>query len=946
MHGLSSKLSFSMTKRLVPVLGITAALALAASVWFGARVIDAQLERIDNARAVELGGGLATNLNARLLAVDAIVENAAAGDGTAGAQLIRRRLLRSVAIRNVTVVAWRSAFDGGRDTPVPLAATQRRALAAGQALLLSAEADDGKRELYIARAFTIAGTAAVVFCEISGDWLWQGIVPVRNDAAVAVLDDAGQLLQASGTLPGELLMVLKQEQSDAAVTSSPQAREWRVGLQEWRGAVGRLQLEGAQLLGNRWLVASYLPVDARSAGLAALQTRVLEMVAPIALLILLAALYLRLCWQPVLRRLESGLAGVAEGRFEPIPLGFSTDAPRQVAAEFNRAIAQIEDRVHSMATLSDVDRLLLNATDLEQSLESVLERICSVGHCRASTLALLDPHAAEHARAFVAAPGNPELPVTRIAIDQDTIVELGQGTEGLTLLHRDPERHSFVEPLHALGADFFRVWPVRNGEQRVVGILSLGYQGVPAVQRELEHFGAECAARLGVALSNKTRDEELYRQAHYDALTSLPNRLLFRDRLAQELANAQAGRQRGALLYVDLDHFKKVNDTTGHASGDQLLQIVAQRLRASVKDGDTVARLGGDEFTVILRSMDTPEAARAIATRIIDTLQQPVNIGGRDHHVCASIGVTMFPDDGTTIEELMRNADLAMYQAKESGRSREVFYSRTMEPGLADTPENSLLRALRRREFVLHYQPQFDVRDGSLVGLEALVRWQPPREPLRFPGDFIPAAEESGLIVELGAWVMETACQQMAHWREQGCAPRRMALNVSVQQLRQPDFARFVRRTLERTQLPADLLELEITESVFADEDARDSMRTLAEVGVRLSLDDFGTGYSSLGYLREHPVEAIKIDRSFIDGVDRSPTAATLAATMIAMAHTLGKQVVAEGVETAEQLEFLRARNCDVAQGFYLSRPMPTADVSELLQSRQGEDTGEIRVAG
>jgi EAL domain-containing protein (putative c-di-GMP-specific phosphodiesterase class I) len=193
---------------------------------------------------------------------------------------------------------------------------------------------------------------------------------------------------------------------------------------------------------------------------------------------------------------------------------------------------------------------------------------------------------------------------------------------------------------------------------------------------------------------------------------------------------------------------------------------------------------------------------------------------------------------------------------------------------------------------------------------------------------------------------METACQQMAYWREQGCAPRRMALNVSVQQLRQPDFARFVRRTLERTQLPADLLELEITESVFADEDARDSMRTLAEVGVRLSLDDFGTGYSSLGYLREHPVEAIKIDRSFIDGVDRSPTAATLAATMIAMAHTLGKQVVAEGVETAEQLEFLRARNCDVAQGFYLSRPMPTADVSELLQSRQGEDTGEIRVAG
>ena len=323
-----------------------------------------------------------------------------------------------------------------------------------------------------------------------------------------------------------------------------------------------------------------------------------------------------------------------------------------------------------------------------------------------------------------------------------------------------------------------------------------------------------------------------------------------------------------------------------------------------------------------------------------------MNIAGRDHRVCASIGVTMFPDDGVTIEELMRNADLAMYQAKEGGRSREVFYSRTMEPGLADTPDNSLLRALRRREFLLYYQPQFDVRDGSLVGLEALVRWQPPREALRYPGEFIPAAEESGLIVELGAWVLETACQQMAQWRDQGIAPRRMALNVSVQQLRQPDFARLVRRTLERSQLPADLLELEITESVFADEDARESMRTLAEIGVRLSLDDFGTGYSSLGYLREHPVQAIKIDRSFIDGVAVSATAATLASTMISMAHALGKQVVAEGVETAEQLDFLRERNCDAVQGFYLARPMPTAEIAEMLQSRRGEDTGEARSVG
>jgi diguanylate cyclase (GGDEF)-like protein len=945
MPGLFRLLAYSMTKRLVLVLGVTAALALAASVWFGARVIDEDLARNANARAVELSGGLATNLNARLLAIDAIVENAAAGDGTAGSMLIRRRLLRSAAIRNVSVVAWRAAFDAAGNAPITLVDAQRRVLAGGQALLLSTAAESGKRALYLVRALTIGGTAAVVYCEISSEWLWQGIAPVRAGAAVAVLDDSGQQLQSSDALSPALLQVLQQEQADPASIGGPQAREWRIGSSDWRGAVARLQLEGAQLVGNRWMVASYSQVSAQSAGLAALKARTPEMLLPILALIALAVLYLRLCWQPVLTRLSVALAGLAEGRFERIPLRFAADAPRQVAAEFNRAVSQIEGRMRAMATLNDIDRLLLNSTDLEQSLEMVLERICRVTNCHAATLALLDQHATEHARAFVAAANGSEHPVTRIAVDAAILEELRHQHEGLTLIRCEPDRHSFLEPLRLLGVDFYRVWPVRVSEQ-VVAILSVGYLGVPAVQLELDSFGAECASRLGVALSNNARDEELYRQAHYDPLTSLPNRLLFRDRLAQELATAQAGLQRGALLYVDLDHFKKVNDSTGHAAGDQLLQIVAQRLRASVKDGDTVARLAGDEFTVILRSIGTPEAARDIAMRIIDTLQQPVNIAGRDHRVCASIGVTMFPDDGVTIEELMRNADLAMYQAKEGGRSREVFYSRTMEPGLADTPENSMLRALRRREFLLHYQPQFDVRDGSLVGLEALARWQPPREALRLPGEFIPAAEESGLIVELGAWVLETACQQMAQWREQGIAPRRMALNVSVQQLRQPDFARFVRRSLERLQLPADLLELEITESVFADEDARESMRTLGEIGVRLSLDDFGTGYSSLGYLREHPVQAIKIDRSFINGVATSATAATLAATMISMAHALGKQVVAEGVETAEQLDFLRERNCDMVQGFYLARPMATADVAEMLRARRGEDTGEVRVTG
>jgi EAL domain-containing protein (putative c-di-GMP-specific phosphodiesterase class I) len=313
-----------------------------------------------------------------------------------------------------------------------------------------------------------------------------------------------------------------------------------------------------------------------------------------------------------------------------------------------------------------------------------------------------------------------------------------------------------------------------------------------------------------------------------------------------------------------------------------------------------------------------------------------VNIAGRDHQVRASIGITRFPDDGNTIEELLRNADLAMYQAKDSGRSRAVFFDRKMARASMQLADSGLLRAVRRREFALYYQPQYALQNGELVGLEALVRWQHPREGLRIPKDFVPAAEQSGLIVEIGTWVLESACRQLALWREQGIAPGRLALNVSVQQLRAGDFVQLVSETLQRLRLPPQLLELEVTESVFAEEQTRLALHNLAALGVRVALDDFGTGYSSLNYLRQHPVDAIKIDRSCISEVPDNLQATALLATIIDMAHTLGKQVVAEGVETLPQLDYLRQRGCDVAQGFVLARPLSVADVTEHLAQRHG----------
>jgi diguanylate cyclase (GGDEF)-like protein len=537
--------------------------------------------------------------------------------------------------------------------------------------------------------------------------------------------------------------------------------------------------------------------------------------------------------------------------------------------------------------------------------------------------------------------------VSRVSLDDDMVATLATETHGLTITRCEERRHSFLRPLSEIGSEFFWVWPVMPGE-RVEAILAVGYREAPTLDPQVANCGSEFAQRLAIALSKTARDERLHRQAHYDPLTTLPNRLLFLDRLNQELTSATAGLSRGALLYIDLDNFKRVNDTVGHAAGDQLLTIVAQRLRSCVKEGDTVARLGGDEFTVILRNVADPDSARSVAERIIESLQLPVNIGGRDQFVAASIGITLFPDDAMTIEELMRNADTAMYRAKDLGRGRAMFFDLNMTGKPAAPTETGLHRALRRREFSLFYQPQFSVADGSLTGLEALLRWQTPRDGVRFPGEFVPAAEESGLIVDIGGWVLETACAQLAEWRDQNIAPPRLALNVSAQQLKHAEFPKAVRRALDKYNISPQLLELELTESVFADEAAGAALVRLSQIGVHLALDDFGTGYSSLSYLRQYPIGTVKIDRTFLEEVPQNPASATLVETIVVMAHALGKRVVAEGIEAVEQLDFLRERRCDIAQGFYLSRPLAATAVTEILQARTiaGRAPGEIREAG
>lgn len=663
-----------------------------------------------------------------------------------------------------------------------------------------------------------------------------------------------------------------------------------------------------------------------------------------ALVALLGSAFLTRRWQPVLVRLDAALLALAQGSFQRVEIGHAADMPRRVAQSYNRALGELQQRLSAQACLAEVDRLLLEARELEQTLEPILLRVRALTGAHAAAVALIDRDATGHARSFAVSSQDASCPVARINVDAETLLLVRELRPEFPIPSEHLDRYSFLEPLDALGADGCHTWALAVGE-RIAAILSIGYRAAITPTQQQLAFGAECAARLQLALSNQDRDERLYRQAHFDSLTSLPNRQLFRDRLSQELTHVAETAQRGALLYVDLDHFKQVNDSLGHIAGDQLLTIIAQRLRSCVKESDTVARLGGDEFTVILRNVPSADAAGVIAERIVEALQRPVSIGGRDHEVRASVGITLFPDDGGSIDQLMRNADLAMYQAKDSGRARVVFFENKMARAPLRVADSGLHRAFRRREFALHYQPQFQVASGELIAFEALLRWQCPREGIRMPGDFIAAAERSGLIVELGGWVLDSACEQLQAWRERGIAPARVAVNVSVQQLRLSDFAQRVHHSLARVGLPAGMLEVEITEAALLEEPVHQTLRALAALGVRLALDGFGASALTLNHLRQHPINAIKIERSFMHEVPDSTQASTIAATIIDMAHALGKQAIAEGIETSGQLDFLRARRCDLVQGFVLSHPLEVDAASNLLAGQRGSEL-LVRAAG
>lgn len=464
------------------------------------------------------------------------------------------------------------------------------------------------------------------------------------------------------------------------------------------------------------------------------------------------------------------------------------------------------------------------------------------------------------------------------------------------------------------------------------------------LEERVLHRTAELAhtnAKLEIENSERQLAEErIEYMAHYDLLTGLPNRILLQDRIRQALAYAHRNKTQVAVLFIDLDYFKHVNDSLGHQAGDALLKTVSQRLQECLREGDSVARLGGDEFVLSLPLVTGANDAALIAQKVINILDKPFIVDNHELHVSASIGISLYPDNGNDAESLMRAADTALYHAKEKGRSNYQFFTSALNKAAQRrlALANRLRRALTRNEFALHFQPQVDMESGTIFSAEALLRHcQNDRKLPVSCGPFISVAEETGLILPIGEWVLRESCRQLRRWHDMGYGHLRMAVNLSPRQFTQPDFESVVTQVLDEAGLPASALELEITEGMLVQNSESNISRLekLSRMGVQLSIDDFGTGYSSLAYLQRFPIHALKIDRSFINGIGHDSNDTALVKAIIAMANSLRLKVLAEGVETVQQVDFLKTHGCPFAQGYYYSKALP-ADVFTRMLHKDG----------
>jgi len=936
MFGISkAHLHGRLARRLFAVLVATAVLPVALASALVYVQLHAFADQRREEQLLDAAKSTAMNAMAQLGVASVVLESRAVHEREHALQTNQERTLRGVGssavnlfsgIRTLPTAELQSAMQSA-GLPV-LSSSQQRWLDRGGTVLLWSSGT-GEPTTYLL-CLDAPGDHATLG-RLVLDNVWQVESTVSRASSVAVTDESGQLLHGTGRFHRSSGSGTDGASLLAGASQSRLLRTWDEQDETLQGVSWELFLDAA-FAAKPLRVTVVEPATSIAREIGAMQASFpTVLILALVLGLWLATTQIRRYMDPLLK-LTEGTRRLAVRRFDE-PINIDTgDELAELGSAFNNMAGSIQLQFVALESMAEVDRLLLESPGLEQILDSLLPRMAKVTGCTCTSVLIADPDAPNHARCYDLRTGlSTPSPVRRVALDRSALAGIPTGTRLRPLDYSLYEKLPFLEPMRDASCGAIEILPLVHRDM-LLGILCLGYGKASAGVPE-KSYGHDFADRLTVALTNFRHEERLYQQANFDIVTGLANRHLLQERLAAALDVDASHKSTGAMLYIDLDEFKRVNDSAGHSAGDELLRIVAERLRSCAREGDTIARLGGDEFVLLSPTACDPDTALVRAERLIERISQGIVVSGNEYFVSASVGIVMLFSDGLSVEELLRNGDIAMYRAKETGRGRAVFFAMDMHDRMRNRTklEAGIRRALAQSEFEVHYQPIHDHQ--SLVGAEALIRWRDPSGEMLSPGLFIPVAEEAGLITELGAYTIRAVCQHWAAWQTQGCAPGYIAVNVSPRQLRQSDFVAELLFAMKQVGMPSSAMQVEITESVVAEgPGALAALKALSEAGISIALDDFGTGYSSLSYLRTFPIDVVKVDRSFVIDLPNNAAACRLVETIIGMAHGLQKKVVAEGVETAAQREFLLRLRCDRLQGYLLSKPLSATHFNALLK--------------
>ena len=803
-----------------------------------------------------------------------------------------------------------------------------------KSIIFSKADPDGITRVYLRRVLAIDknNKAVTLVAELNNNYLWGNKDTLPFSTFLCVLDDTGKELFCPNSNHEALLAKV------SVASANPESRRliW-VNTDGKNLAVAWGLFIKSNFFGPDWkIISSMREADALLSVHAYHKIFPLVILLSLLAVILLSMIQVRRIMLP-LERLVAATRRIARYEFgEPVKVD-SADEFGELGDSFNAMASRLDKQFNTLKILSDIDHLILSYPDLEVVLAKIFDTAHKIISCDFIVITLIYKDDATTGWTHIKEVStNKPAYIEKAEIPEGEIRQLMKH-EGIQLVDLEVQPLHCLDPMIKRGVLTAQVCPILL-DGHVRAIFSLGYRDEKVKDIEDTEPVRDIIDRLAVALATADRDEKLYRQAHFDFLTGLPNRQLFNDRLEQHIIRARRKNERAAILYIDLDRFKNINDSLGHATGDLLLRNVAARMKNCVRETDTVSRLAGDEFVILLSNVSSPKDASYIAENIIGEISKPYTISAREIFINASVGIVIFPEDGLNNKELLSHADTAMYHAKESGRGRYMFFEESMNREIVHRieMETAMRHALVREEFTLYYQPQIELTSGKVLAIEALLRWNHPELGLVMPAQFIPLAEENGLIEQLGEWVLQSACTQYHEWRKKDIAPARLAVNISSRQFMRENFIDIIDKIINKTKIKPQELELEITESLLLDDsiNTKSMFDRLGLMGVKLAIDDFGTGYSSLGYLKRFPVHTLKIDRAFTRDIPADTQATTLTLSIIAMAHALQMHVVAEGVETKEQMELLSQHQCDSVQGNYFSQALSAVDMARYLEQQ------------